>query len=575
MKSLFLNLKTRNKLIFVFSMIIFLFLSMVILSSVKMKEIQGNFIFSSEMEAAIININEQRLAMLMLADMPANADRAKFVALMKDKTNKNNKIFTDLISKNRSNQYIVDDLSALNSERENFNQVRDEKIIPMILSGKIDDAKSIIFGSESDFYNNIFNSAQSILDKMHTQTSSIILNSFLIFYTMVAFTVIFSMFIIFVFSRNVSNPLEEMADLSRKISEGDLNISHQSLNREDEIGILSKSFSKMIAYLKDISNLAEKVSLGDLSIKINPLSDQDMLGVALLKMVENLKKLTSDIMSSVDVVNAAIVEISTSAIQLSATSSETATAVSETTGTIEEVRQTAQRSNEKSKTIVENSSKTTQIAKMGKDSTESSILEINKVCDQIKVIAQNMEHLSEQSHLISEILETVDDLAQQSNLLAVNAAIEAAKAGEHGKGFSVVAQEIKVLSEQSKAATGQVRNVLNDIQKATNSAVIATEQGTKVAQVSQNKSSESGEAIQVLTNSVSETSEEMTVIAEMSSQQLNGMEQAVIAMENIREASNKNVESMRQLEQSAQNLKKLSNQMRDFVGKYKLQDESI
>src|SRR5206468_6485887 len=86
---------------------------------------------------------------------------------------------------------------------------------------------------------------------------------------------------------------------------------------------------------------------------------------------------------------------------------------------------------------------------------------------QMESIADSVVKLSEQGQAIGEIIATVNDLAEQSNLLAVNASIEAAKAGEQGKGFAVVAQEVKSLAEQSKQATAQVRNLLNDIQKAT------------------------------------------------------------------------------------------------------------
>ena len=83
--------------------------------------------------------------------------------------------------------------------------------------------------------------------------------------------------------------------------------------------------------------------------------------------------------------------------------------------------------------------------------------------------------------IVGEIVETVNDLSEQSNLLAVNASIEAAKAGEQGRGFAVVASEVRTLAEQSKRATQQIRSILGDIQKATQTAVMSTEEGTKRA----------------------------------------------------------------------------------------------
>src|SRR2546429_5481422 len=117
---------------------------------------------------------------------------------------------------------------------------------------------------------------------------------------------------------------------------------------------------------------------------------------------------------------------------------------------------------------------------------------------QMSSIAESILSLSAQSQAIGAIIASVDDLAAQSKLLAVNAAIEAAKAGEQGKGFAVVAQEVKSLAEQSKQATVQVRKLLNDIQKATSAAVMATEQGNKAVEAGVKQSTEAGGSIRVL-----------------------------------------------------------------------------
>src|SRR6185437_10071117 len=118
----------------------------------------------------------------------------------------------------------------------------------------------------------------------------------------------------------------------------------------------------------------------------------------------------------------------------------------------------------------------------GRRAVEDSIDGMAQIRLQMELIAESIVRLSEQSQAIGEIIATVNDLAEQSNLLAVNASIEAAKAGEHGKGFAVVAQEVKSLAVQSRQATAQVRSLLNDIQKATGSAVSAAEQGSRVVE---------------------------------------------------------------------------------------------
>src|SRR5262249_21707647 len=150
-----------------------------------------------------------------------------------------------------------------------------------------------------------------------------------------------------------------------------------------------------------------------------------------------------------------------------ASAGETATAVGETTTTVEEVRQTAQVASQKARLVADSSQKAAQISQGGRKSTEDVIAGMVRIRQQMQAMAESMVRLSEQGQAIGQIIATVEDLAAQSNLLAVNAAIEAAKSGEHGKGFSVVAQEVKSLAEQSRQATNQVRTILSEIQKAT------------------------------------------------------------------------------------------------------------
>ncbi len=104
-----------------------------------------------------------------------------------------------------------------------------------------------------------------------------------------------------------------------------------------------------------------------------------------------------------------------------------------------------------------------------------------------------------------EIIATVNDLSEQSNLLAVNASIEASKAGEYGKGFAVVAQEIKSLAEQSKQATAQIRVILFEVQKGISKAVMATEKGSKAVEAGVKLSAQTGESIESLAESVTES----------------------------------------------------------------------
>jgi methyl-accepting chemotaxis protein len=195
---------------------------------------------------------------------------------------------------------------------------------------------------------------------------------------------------------------------------------------------------------------------------------------------------------------------------------------------------------------------------------------MNRIREQMEAIAESTVRLSEQGQAIGEIIASVNDLAERSNLLAVNAAIEAAKAGEHGRGFVVVAQEIRSLAEQSKQATAQVRTILSDIQQATNAAVMATEQGSKAVEAGVKQSTEAMEAIRVLGDSIVESAQSATQIAASSHQQLIGMDQVALAMENIKQASTQNAASTKQAETAAQGLHELGQKLKRLVEQYQV-----
>src|SRR5207247_3802372 len=135
------------------------------------------------------------------------------------------------------------------------------------------------------------------------------------------------------------------------------------------------------------------------------------------------------------------------------------------------------------------------------------------ITEKVQAIAQDILSLSEQTQAIGEITATVNDLADQSNMLALNATIEAAKAGEQGKGFAVVAAEVRNLADQSKQATAQVQGILAEIQRGTNQAVLATEQGTKVVEKGVELAQRSGDAIAQLTETIRETAQAAAAIA--------------------------------------------------------------
>jgi methyl-accepting chemotaxis protein len=315
---------------------------------------------------------------------------------------------------------------------------------------------------------------------------------------------------------------------------------------------------------------AQKIAAGDITESIVPQSEKDILGNAFLQMLNNLRRIMKEIMEGVNLLGSSSSEILAATTQVASGTAETATAITETTTTVEEVQQAAKQTAQKAKNVADSAQLVAKVSQNGQKAVEDSVNGMNRIREQMDTIAQTVVRLSEQSQSIGGIIASVTDIADQSNLLAVNAAIEAAKAGEQGKGFAVVAQEIKNLAGQSKQSTLQVRNILNDVQKATSAAVLATEQGSKAVETGVKQSLAAGEAIRVLSESSNEAVQAATQIVASSQQQVVGMDQIGVAMQNINQAGTETAVSMVQSEKAAKNLTELGMKLKELVERFKV-----
>ena len=259
-------------------------------------------------------------------------------------------------------------------------------------------------------------------------------------------------------------------------------------------------------------------------------------------------------------------ELKAVASQVAASAAQTAASTNETTVTVEEVKQTAQLTAEKTTDMSQNVANVAQVTANGLAMVEGTVAGIEKMSGKMGVVCDTIGRLSEQIQTAGDIIAAVNDLAEQSNLLSVNASIEAAKAGAYGKGFTVVAQEVKSLAEQSKQAVGQVRTVLNEIHRASEVAVLAAEEGREAVEAGKHQSVEAGEIIQTLAESAVEIAHDIAQIAASSRQQLAGMEQVGQAVASISAATGQSVTGTRQVEQEAQRLQELALDLKQLVG---------
>lgn len=361
-------------------------------------------------------------------------------------------------------------------------------------------------------------------------------------------------FLASIFQRIISRPILALASAAQQVADKkDYSVRAERFGG-DELGKFTDVFNQMLSAIDRQSNELKTA-----------LKEIDEKRFALVSANEAMHTQTTQITESVDVLGCSAREILNFTTQASATASQTATAITETTATVEEVRQTVHLSSEKARNVVESSQKSAQISELGRKAAGASVEGMNRIRQQMEAIAESMVRLSNQTQDIGQIVTAVEDLAAQSNLLAVNAAIEAAKAGEQGRGFAVVAQEVRSLAEQSRQATTQVRAILKDIQNATSAAVMATEMGTKAVDAGVQQSTQAGDAIVALTESVKQAAQAAEQISASTQQQLVGMDHVATAMESVKQASGQNVESARHLEAAARRLNEMGEKLQHMA----------
>jgi hypothetical protein len=252
--------------------------------------------------------------------------------------------------------------------------------------------------------------------------------------------------------------------------------------------------------------------------------------------------------------------------QVAAGAAQTAAATNQTTATVEEVRQTAVSSQESARQLADNAQDVAQIADASRRQAEGTMGAYARIQEQMDTVAEAIDRLSEQTEAVGGIMTTVSDLAEQSNILSVNASIEAAKAGDQGRGFAVVALEVKTLSEQSKGAVGQVRRILAEIDRAGRSAVQAAEQGRLTIETGSVGVAQAEAGSLTLADAASETAKSASEISASSRQQLAGMEQISQAVGSINVAGDQSVEGAQRVEQEVRRLQELASRLMLLVG---------
>ncbi len=581
----FVNLSTRNKLLCGFGLIVLLLALVVIVAYEGIRTIQEGYKSVIKEEVQVVanliefraDLNHQKLMVLKMSFSTDKREQLATEKDIKDNVKKHDQILEALARAGGKDPDFIKSLNEFKDLLMAFRQTREQEVITLILQGKNDEARKLAMGIQDERYSKLRDLALKMAEKAKARAAQATKESedaasraILVFLIVAVVAVVISGLLVMFLSRLIARPLQDIAQVAATISSGNLAVTVTMEERGDEVGVLGQAVARMIEYLKEMAGVADSLASRDFSVTVKPRSEQDLLGKAFAAMVTNIRELAKEVRGGVEVLASAAGEIVAATSEISSSAAESAASVNETTATVAEANQAAQLSAQKAGYVSETAQRTDQIAQSGKKSMADLIDGMNQIRGQIDSIADSVLRLSEHSQVIGEINDAVNDLAEQSNLLAVNAAIEAARAGEQGKGFGVVAQEIRNLAEQSKQATGRIKGILSDIQKAMNAAVLATEQGTKSVEAGVRQSAVAGESIRALADSITESAQAAIQILASTQQQLVGMDQIVSAMENIKQASGQNLSAAQQTESAAHDLHEVGARLKQLAESYKV-----
>jgi methyl-accepting chemotaxis protein len=328
--------------------------------------------------------------------------------------------------------------------------------------------------------------------------------------------------------------------------------------------------TKMI--VKPITQVIANMDNAELNTRLdsNRTDEIGLLTNSFNKFVTQIRQTLIEISESISVIASASAEISSSTEQMAAGAKGQTSHAGEVTNAVEEM----------TKSIVENSKnagETSSTAKQAKLAAEQggavvreTVQEMKKIATIVKASAGTVQELGRSSDQIGAIISVIDDIADQTNLLALNAAIEAARAGEQGRGFAVVADEVRKLAERTTAATQEIATMIKKIQLDTQGAVISMEAGTKQVDEGIKLADKAGESLREIVEVSQTVTNMVNKIAASSEQQSNASEQILHNVESISAVTGETAQGVEQIARASEDLNRLTENLQALVGKFKL-----
>ncbi|MGE5621030.1 MAG: methyl-accepting chemotaxis protein [archaeon] len=378
----------------------------------------------------------------------------------------------------------------------------------------------------------------------------------------------------------LSSLISEVASLTRSASEGRLyergNATAYNGGYRELVQGMNNTLDAVILPIKEGVDALEKMATGDLTVRIHSTykGDHQLIKNCINSVAGSLSNILLDVNEAISATASAANEISSSSEQMAAGAHEQSQQTNEVAGAVEQMTKTILESTKYSAKAAENSRLASDNAKEGARKVEDTKKGMLRIVESTKATGSKISSLTHKTGQIGEIAQVIDDIADQTNLLALNAAIEAARAGEQGRGFAVVADEVRKLAERTTKATKEIADTIKAIQneakeadRAMNEAGAAVEEGMKLTEdvaLSLNKILEVNQNVSDIVNQVAAASEEESSAAEEISKNIDG----------ISSVTHQSESGTEQIARAAEDLNRLTVNLQELVSRFKLSKEA-
>jgi len=394
--------------------------------------------------------------------------------------------------------------------------------------------------------------------------------------------------LIFVLSKRVLKPVGELAKFSERFATGDAR-ARAEVDSDDEFGSIAENCNRAVAKvahaatnqqaqdslqrsITDLLNTINLVARGDLTIRGKVTNDAlgnvvDSVNFMLdnfTKVLERVRKAAIDVSTSANQILNAADEMTAGATQQDQEITNTSSAVEELTVSMKQVSNNAEASAEAARRALD-------AAEQGNRAVSDTLEGMQRIRASVQATAKKIKSLGDRSLEISEIINVINDITEQTNLLALNAAIEAARAGEAGRGFAVVADEVRKLAEHSRSATKDIAALIKAIQAETNEAVVVMEDGTREVEEGASLADQAGKALEAISSVVRQSAELVQEISLASKQQVRGTEGVANAMQIISGITRQTTQGARQTASTVGNMVKMSEQLNEALAQFRSQ----